>query len=311
MARDRATRPLATFARATRAKTLPVLLVPAGTGAAFGWMLAGRLDAGGLAVVAVAAAAGALGHNLATDFFEDAAGADAAARGDRASIPSGSGLLAEGGIGTIGALALAGSLLAAALGFHLAVGVVFGWGVAAFGVGALVAGFLYAAPPAQLAWRGRGLGEAGAFAAYGWLPFVWSAGVQTAGVRSEALAAGVVPGLLLALVFLNTELLHWRSDRVVGKRTLAAVAGPDAAIAASGGLAALAGAVLAIETALGIWPWSALVALAALVPFAAAWARARADSIVQNCLQLLGATLGAVTLAGAILFAALAAEALR
>ena len=63
-----------------------------------------------------------------------------------------------------------------------------------------------------------------------------------------------------------------------------------------GGWLTLVYVVLTVEVAFKVFPVWTLAAVATAIPVAASWARAFRDSIVQNCLNLLGATLGAAVL---------------
>lgn len=296
-------------ARATRARVLPVMLAPVAAAAVLGWQGGGEVDVTGLVFALGAASTFALAANTLTDFFEDASGADRAAREDRASVPTGSGLLIGGAITPAGMLGIAAAFAAAGAGCVAGVAVERGWVPVALFVGAFLLAAGYAVPPVAYGMRGRGLGEVGTFAAYGFLPSLAAYQAQTGRIEGRAAWASLVPGLF-AVVLTHADLLRNRSDRVIGKRTLPSVLGAKGALVVTGALIAAAYAALAAQVAAKLWPPAALAGLAGGPPLAAAWARARADTVAQNCLQLLGATLGAAMIAGVAIVAATAVAAL-
>src|SRR5437764_1112675 len=77
---------------------------------------------------------------------------------------------------------------------------------------------------------------------------------------------------------------------------IAALYGDEFGLIVVGGWLTLVYVVLTVEVAFKVFPVWTLAAVATAIPVAASWARAFRDSIVQNCLNLLGATLGAAVL---------------
>jgi 1,4-dihydroxy-2-naphthoate octaprenyltransferase len=120
--------------------------------------------------------------------------------------------------------------------------------------------------------------------------------VQAKQLNAEAVWASVVPGLFVTVVLFNHNLLHYRSDKAAGKLTPVARWGPEFGLIASGAALTLLYVILTVEVAFHVFPVWTLAAIVTAVPVAGSWARAFRDSIAQNCLNLLGATLGASVL---------------
>jgi 1,4-dihydroxy-2-naphthoate octaprenyltransferase len=298
------------FLRATRAKVLPVMLAPVAVGGALAWTETGRFAWGWFALTLVGAAAMHLGANVVNDYFDEASGADAAARADPGSLATGTGLIAAGVLTRAGTLRLAAALFAVALGAGGALAWARGPLVLLLGAVGFLLAVGYVAPPVRYGYLGRGLGEAGIFIAFGYLPLVGSFYVQTRDITPDAAWASLVPGLLTTLVLYHHHFLHWRADRQAGKRTPVAVLGPDRALVASTVAVVATAGILVGQTVAGLWPPGALAALAWTVPVLAGVRRARRDPVLPTYLQLLGATLGASVLTSLTLVVALVARGL-
>lgn len=295
---------LRVLARATRLKTVPLILAPVGVGTALAVDGGAPFSPDAFALAATGAAALYLGGVVLNDYFDERSGADGIARMDRTAIVTGAGLIASRTMTPRGMLGLAGALWAAAL----AAGVVLAaarepWVLALGAAGALLA-HQYSAPPLRYGYRG--IGAAGVALAFGFLPVAGAAAVQSRAVTAASLWVGVAPALLAAAVFLHADLLHWRADRTARKRTPAARFGPEGALAITGALLVAAYVVVTVQVALGTLPAWALLALLTAPSTAMAWARAARDPIAQHALGLLGASLGAAVLVQAALALALA-----
>ena len=79
------------------------------------------------------------------------------------------------------------------------------------------------------------------------------------------------------------------------------------AVAISGALIVTTYMVLCLEVAFGPLPAWSLVGLLTAAPMAVSWTRAARDPVAQNCLNLLGATLGSSVLVQLAMIGALAA----
>lgn len=287
--------------RATRAQVLPVMLAPVAVGGALAWAQAGFFTWGWFGVTVVGAAAMHLGANVLNDYFDEASGADRAAREDPAGIATGTGLIASGVMTRASTLRLAASLFGVALACGVALAVARGPVVLLLGgVGFLLA-LLYVAPPVAYGYRGHGLGEAGIFISFGYLPLVGSFYVQALDITPDAAWASLAPGLLTTLVLYHHHFLHWRSDRAVGKMTPVAVLGPERGLRVSAAAAAVTFGILVGQTIAGLWPPGALAGLVVVFPLGNALLRAMRDPVPPTFLQLLGSSLGASVVVQALL----------
>ncbi len=296
----------ALLARATRAKVLPVMLAPVAVGATLAWSHAGVFAWGWFLLTLLGAAAMHLGANVVNDYFDEASGADEAARQDPAGLATGTGLIASGVMTREATLRLAAGLFAIALACGVVLAAARGWLVLVLGAVGFLLAFFYVAPPVRYGYRGRGLGEAGIFMAFGYLPLVGSYYVQVKDITPDAAWASLVPGLLTTLVLYHHHFLHWQADARAGKLTPVAVLGPDKALNVSWIAIVASYGILIGQCVAGLWPPGAAVAFVGAVPLVAAVRRARRDPILPNYLQLLGATLGSSVLTQLVLIASLA-----
>jgi 1,4-dihydroxy-2-naphthoate octaprenyltransferase len=307
---------VALLSRATRAKTLPVILSPVMVGATLAWTtrapvpiprpgmfvfpadLLVPLSLLWLGVTLLGAALLHLGANVLNDYFDERSGAEKLARLDRTGIATGSGLNESGVISARGTLELAAAFFSGALVCGIVLAVARGWQAFGFGTAGAFLAWQYVGLPLRYGYVGRGLGEVGIFLAFGFLPVVGSYYVQTLRIDATAMWASAVPGALTTLVLYHHHFLHWRADRTAGKMSPVAVLGPERAMIVSGLAIIGVYVTLVAQVAIGLFPAWSLTALATAVPLAAAWSRAFRDPAVQNSLNLLGATLGASVLTG-------------
>lgn len=293
---------------ATRAKTLPVMLSPVAVGGALGWKDGQFFTWGWFLVTLLGAAALHLGANVLNDYFDERSGADKMARLDRSSIVTGSGMISSGTMMASEVLGLAAALFIVALACGVALALARGWLVVLFGAAGAFLAWQYVAPPLRYGYRGRGLGEVGIFAAFGFLPVVGTFYVQTQRVTSDVMWASLAPGMLTTLVLYHHHFLHWKADRAAGKMTPVAVLGPETGLIFSGIAITATYVVLVAQVATGLFPAWSLFALATAFPMAGAWSRAFRDPTApQRYLNLLGSTLGASVLTGLVLTVSLAA----
>jgi len=298
---------LAVLGRATRAKTLPVMLSPVVVGAALAWQRGAAYAWGWFGVTLAGAAAFHLAANVVNDYFDARSGVDKLARIDRTAIATGSGLIESGQVSARGMLGLAALLAAAALATGAVIAVARGVAVLAIGSTGAVLAWQYFAPPLRYGYRGKGLGELGIFVGFGVLPVVGSYYVQTGRIDAVAVWAGIVPGMLTTLVVFHHNFLHWRADKAVRKMTPVAVLGPEKALLISAGAIVAVYVALTLEVAFGIFPMYGLLALVTALPLGGSWSRAFRDPTLQRSLNLLGATLGTSFLVGVVLTLALIA----
>jgi 1,4-dihydroxy-2-naphthoate octaprenyltransferase len=212
------------------------------------------------------------------DIFDFPADADHAARAMPDAVLTGSGALLDGKLSPRGAWIVAGALI---LGAVLSAAVLTPGRplVPLFAAAGLLLSLCYQAPPLRASYRGYGLGELCIFAVFGPLPVLGSFYVQTGQLGASALLLGAVFGVGAALVLYCHHFLHWRADRLAGKRSPVAALGP--AHAAWLGIVIVAAYCLSASVALYVLrtaPLSALLAGAApllLLPPLLGFARER------------------------------------
>jgi len=283
-----------TFARATRIQTAPMIVAPVAVGAALAYERGFDFAWGWFALTIVGAVALQAGAYVVGDLADARSGADKLARVDRGAIATDPGLIESGQLSARSVRALAAALFGLTLVIGIAVALARGWVVLPLGVGGAMLAWQYGWGPAKYGYRG--FGELGIFLAFGVLAVVGSFYVQAKQLDSAAVWASIVPGLFMTAVLFNHNLLHHRSDKAAGKLTPVARWGPEFGLIGSGAVLTLIYVVLTIEVAFRLFPVWTLAAVVTAIPVAGSWARAFRDSIAQNCLNLLGATLGAAVL---------------
>lgn len=277
------------------------MLAPVAVGAALGWERSGRFSWVVFLLTCAGAAAMHLGANVVNDYYDEALGAEEEARRDPGMIATGSGVLAAGEMTKAGLAVLAASLFAAALVIGGVLAVLRGWEVLALGAAGFVLAFAYVAPPVKYGYRGRGLGEAGIFAAFGVLPVVGSFFVQAGRFEAAAVWGSVLPGLAITLVLYHHHFLHWRSDEAAGKMTPVAVLGVQPALVVSKVAVGALVVVLVAQVFAGLWAPGAAAGALATLPILAANEKAAVQPGTESFVRLLGASLGAAVLLSLVL----------
>ena len=177
-------------------------------------------------------------------------------------------------------LGVAAFTLAASIGLYLAVGG--GWPVLLYTLLGGLAAVFYVGPPIR--WVYRGLGETAIGLSYGPWMTLGSLQLHTRRFSWGALAASMVPGLLITALAVVNEIPDFHQDRLVGKRNLVVRAGRRNGVglylsfAGAGLLIALCGA------ADGLFPRAA--ALAALAGAPLLWASGRAAAATWDTPRL-------------------------
>jgi 1,4-dihydroxy-2-naphthoate octaprenyltransferase len=137
-----------------------------------------------------------------------------------------------------------------------------GWPILAFAVLGGLAAIFYAAPPIR--WAYRGLGELVIGLSYGpWL-LLGSVYLQTRSVSWAALAASLVPGLLIMALAVVNAIPDFQQDRLVGKRNLVVRFGRRRAVWLYSGLAGAGLLVACAGATMGVFPHACLCVLLAL-----------------------------------------------
>ena len=206
-----------------------------------------------------------LGINVTNDIFDTLSGADEA--NTTPTMYSGGSRVAVYDLVTIRglmwtAIALFGA--AAAIGLFL-VAVTGSLTLLWIGIAGIVVGVAYSAPPLKLVYRG--LGEIAVAIGFGPIMLLGAYVVQTGRLALEPLLLSFVPGILIALILYVNEIPDRRSDAVAGKRTLPVRLPPTTVQTGYLAAAIVAFAIVVLGVAFGVFPWTALIALAA-VPIA-------------------------------------------
>ncbi|HEX7171371.1 MAG TPA: prenyltransferase [Candidatus Limnocylindria bacterium] len=241
------------------ATAVPVLLgiaVAASHGAFTWWTALLTLIGGSLAHLAI---------NVTNDIFDTLSGADDAnttptmfSGGSRVAVYD---LVTIRGLAAI-AIGLFGA--AAAIGLVL-VAVTQSMTLLWIGVGGIVVGVAYTAPPLKLVYRG--LGELAVALGFGPIMLLGAYVVQTGELAWEPFVLSLVPGILIALILYVNEVPDRRSDAEAGKRTLPVRLAPSAVQTGYLMGAVTAFAIIVAGVIAGLFPWPTLVALGA-VPIA-------------------------------------------
>lgn len=199
-------------------------------------------------------------------------------------------------------------LLYSLLGY-LGLVVVVGWPVLFFYAFSLLLLYTYATPPVRYGYRGWGLGEIGIFLGYGVIPLIGSYFIIGRTIDWLPVWVSLPFGLLTVLVFFNYNLLHYRRDWLMRKRTLVVSFGPLRTFDISALLTLIIYAALLAIASLAHLPLSILVTLAALPLALGMFSRLRDEQPhLEDLLQLHLTTLNASIWTGILFCAALLAD---
>ena len=261
-------RPTSTLALAMRMLHLRAaiaLLIPTIAGAMVGWWQTGNQAPLTLVLLLSSAFALILGINLLNDNRDYLY---AQKSNDVKFIPDlfattyhllSAGYLQPSQVSLIGYSLLLYSLLGQ-LGLVLMVG----WPVLFFYLLSLLLIYTYTTPPIRYGYRGWGLGEIGVFVGYGILPVIGSYFIVGQTISWLPLWVSLPFGLLAVLIFFNYNLVHYRRDWLMRKRTLVVSLGPLRTFDISALLTLIIYASLLAIASLAHLPLSTLVTLAAL-----------------------------------------------
>ena len=259
---------------ATRPMFLPASVLPVLLGTAWGQRGEAQFQ---FSAFALALAAVVLVHaaaNIVNDVYDDLGGTDRINNGRFGPFTGGSRFIQNGimtgrqmffwGVALLGLAAVPGLVLAA----------VEGPGVLAFGAAGLALGVLYSVPPVQLS--ARGLGEIAVGLAFGVLPVMGAAWLQSGTLDPGAFLLSLPVALWVADILLVNEVPDIAADAATGKRTLAVRLGPAGTARLFFVLNVVAAAFIGIAAALGVLPLPAVAAVllvSAAIPAARAIAR--------------------------------------
>jgi len=248
--------------RVTRAPFTVAVVVPVLLGAVIAWH-EGMFNGGYLLLTLIGAVSINLGLNMSNDYFDHLSGNDEINR-ELTPFSGGSRVIQEGILSAREVLmwSLFFYLIGIATGLYLAV--TRGWLVLWLGMGGVLLAFFYNAPPFNLSHLGHGLGELAVSVGFGPLVVLGSYYVQAQRASYEALWASIPVGLLIAAVLYINEFPDYEADRAVGKNTLVVVLGRERAVWGYAALLVATYGVIMVGIALGIFPYTMLLALLSL-----------------------------------------------
>jgi 1,4-dihydroxy-2-naphthoate octaprenyltransferase len=294
---------------AMRPKFFPASVLPVLAGSAWGFMVAGQFDWPVFLLALVATVCVHAGANVLNDVGDDIGGTDrqneeriypytGGSRFIQSGIMSANGM-ARLGISLLGIAAIAGMLLL------LSKGVMIIW----FGLAGILIAVLYSLGPVRLA--AIGIGEFSVGVAFGVLPVVGAAWLQSGLIDSSALLFSIPISAWVAAILLINEVPDIAADGATGKRTLPVRLGLKGTAAVYLLLHLAAAAATVALTLRGGLPM-----LAPLAPIALLVLGTKAASAIRNGISdregmtraiemTLGIhTIGAIWLAGCALFVA-------
>jgi 1,4-dihydroxy-2-naphthoate octaprenyltransferase len=254
--------------QATRARTLPVMLVPVLIGFVLAWQQGTPFKWGLFALALLGSMAAHLGANVVNDVFDFAEGTDQAAQllaSEGTTLATGSQALMSGKLSLGASRGLALGLFAFALLCGLVLTIFRPWAIV-LGLAGFLLAFFYVAPPLRLAYVGRGLGELDILISFGVLPLVGSYYIQTGYVTLSALLASLPIGLYTMAVLYFHHFLHWRADAEVGKLTPVVALGERRARIVGAVLLSLIAATILFDSLINVFPWYSFVAVFTLIP---------------------------------------------
>lgn len=293
------------FGQVTRARTLPVMIVPVVIGALLAWQQGSRFSWLFFVLTLLGALAAHLGANLINDIFDFDRGTDQAAQElalSGTTLTTGSPLLLNGQLTPKTYRLLALGCFAIALLCGIILSFFRPWVLLFAGLGFLLA-FFYVAPPLRLAYIGRGLGEVDIFFSFGFLPLVGAFYIQSSTITLVAVLVSLPVGLYTMMVLYCHHFLHWRGDQKAGKITPVVALGERGARIVGGLLLGIIALTIIILAFTGILPWYSIVAALTVIPVQLALSRANGE--LKHYLALMATNMNNNLLAALIIIAAL------
>jgi 1,4-dihydroxy-2-naphthoate octaprenyltransferase len=260
---------------ATRPAFLTASVLPVLVGTAWGYLVAGEFHGLSFSLALLATVLVHAASNVLNDVGDDIGGTDNA--NDERIFPytGGSrfiqnGVMSAREMKTWGVTLLLLALLpgAALLWLH-------GPQVLIFGAVGIALGVLYSVPKAQLS--AHGLGETAVALAFGVLPVVGAAWLQSGVISTGSFAISIPVALWVAAILLINEVPDIRADAAAGKRTLVVRLGVVATRRIYGGLQLAAIATFLACGALGFFHWWITLPSLLLLPQAIGAARSICD----------------------------------
>ncbi len=297
------------LALATRPAFLTASILPVLVGSAWGFRTSGEFDALSFVLALLATVCVHAASNVLNDVGDEANGTDGANTERIFPYTGGSRFIQNGVMNQQEMKAWGYGLLLFALLPGAALIWMHGVTVLVFGLIGVGLGVLYSAPGVQLA--ARGLGESAVAIAFGVLPVIGAAWLQSGVVDGASLLIAVPVALWIAAILLVNEVPDVRADQAAGKRTLVVRWGVERTRSIYLFVQLLAIAAFIGAGVAGLIPWWAGLFALLLTPQVLAASRAICD-VRSNRAQLTSAiektlalhTIGGLLLVVAILIAA-------
>jgi 1,4-dihydroxy-2-naphthoate octaprenyltransferase len=294
---------------ATRPAFFPASILPVLVGTAWGYRAGGHFDAVSLCLALTATICVHAASNVLNDVGDEIGGAD---RGNEERIfpYTGGSRFIQNGVMNVREMKIWGVTL---LLLAILPGAALIWRhgpmIAGFGLVGILLGVLYSIPKVQLS--AHGLGETAVAAAFGVLPVVGAAWLQSGVVDGAAIAISIPIALWVAAILLVNEVPDIRADAAAGKNTLVVRWGIAATRRLYLTLQVAAIVAFLSAGAFGLIPWWVSLASLALLPPALAAGRSICDvrddrgrltKAIERTLKL--HMLGSLLLGAAVLVAA-------
>lgn len=286
------------------------LLMPTVAGVVLGWWQTGNYDIATVVLLLSSTFCTILGMNLLNDNHDYTYGLKSNdGKFAQAIFATPYHLLAAGRIQPSQVSMIGHLLLLCGLIGHAVLVLLVGWPVLFFYALSLLLLYTYAAAPVRYGYRGWGLGEVGIFLGYSFLPLTGSYFILSRTVDWLPVWVSVPFGLLAVLIFFNGNLIHYRRDWLMRKRTLVVALGPLRTFDISVLLTLVTYTSLLAIASLAHLPLSILVTLAALPLALGSFSRLRDEQPhLEDLFQLHLSTLHASIWTGILFCAALLAD---
>lgn len=289
-----------------RVENTPALVTPVVVGTVLAWWETGQLRPSVLVMALVGLAMGGWAFVVLNDYVDYQFSRRPGTRYIPDPLYSGFGLMERAILKPVTVRDIGRILLAIGALCGLWLAVLAGWPLLFFsGLSFL---FLSAVVllPLKYGHRGWGLAETAIFVALGLLPLLGSYYAQRQMLSSLPLAIGIPFSLLTALIFFNHNVVYFRRDWLIHKRTLTVNLGLARSLDISALVTVLAHIGILLGVVLTDLPLSGLVALAALPIGLGVFAQLERETLsVEACLRVYQTSVSAVALAGGLLCAAL------
>jgi 1,4-dihydroxy-2-naphthoate octaprenyltransferase len=249
---------------ATRPAFLTASVLPVLVGTAFGYSLTHSFDVLSFVLALAATALVHAASNVINDVGDDIGGTDNA--NDERIFPyTGGSRFIQNGVMTAREMKRWGvTLLLLALIPGAALAWIHGLAILVFGAVGIALGVLYSVPKVQLS--AHGLGESAVAAAFGVLPVVGAAWLQSHTLPLGSFLISLPVALWVAAILVINEVPDIRADSAAGKRTLVVRLGVPGTRRLYGAIQFGAIAAFLACAALGYFPWWMAIPPLALIP---------------------------------------------